>query len=161
MKKLSPLVKGVITGGLMVVSSLALYYSKVPPGSALHYLIYLLYAAGIGWTLIDYSRSSSFTGKFADLFGQGFRCFIVIILIIVAFTAIFSMMHPEFAEEAANLYRQDLNKQKDKLPGDIDKMVSDAKKQYITGVVYFTIFGYLIIGALVNAAGSALLMRRK
>lgn len=161
MNKLTPLVKGIITGGLMAISSLALYYTRVPAGSLLHYIIYLLYAAGIVWTLVSYSRSASFTGKFADLFGQGFRCFIVIILIVVAFTAIFTMMHPEFAEEAAASYRTDLMKKGDKLPADIDKMVADAKKQYTTGVVYFTIFGYLIIGALINAVGSAFLMRRK
>jgi hypothetical protein len=161
MNKLRPLVKGIITGILMVISSMVLYYSKTPPGSAVHYIIYLLYAAGIIWTLVDYSRTAGFTGKFSDMFGQGFRCFIVVILIVVAFTAIFSMMHPEFAEEAARQYRADLVKKGDKLPADIDKLVNDAKKQYTTGVVYFTIFGYLIIGALINAVGSVILIRRK
>ncbi len=161
MKKTSPLVKGIITGSLMVITSLVLYYSKAAPGSPVHYLIYLLYAAGIIWTLLDYSRSEAFTGKFSDLFGKGFRCFIITILIIVAFTAVFSMTHPEFAEEAAQQYRAELIAKKDKLPADIDKMVSDAKKQYTTGVVYFTIFGYLIIGALINAVGSLFLTRRK
>lgn len=154
MNKLRPLVKGIITGGLMVICSLGLYYSKISQGSALHYIIYLLYAAGIIWTLVSYSRSGAYTGKFGDLFGQGFRCFIITILIVVAFTAIFSMLHPEFAEEAATRYREDLVKQGDKLPADIDKLVADAQKQYTTGVVYFTIFGYFIIGALINAVGS-------
>ena len=161
MNNLRPLVKGIITGTLMVISSLALYYSKTPRGSAIHYIIYVLYAAGIIWTLVSYSRMLSFTGKFSDLFGQGFRCFIVAILIVVTYTAIFSMMHPEFAEDAATHYRADLVKKGDKLPADIDKMVNDAKKQYTTGVVYFTIFGYLIIGAFINAAGAAILMRKK
>ena len=161
MNKLRPSVKGIITGILMVIASLSLYYSNTPRGSAVHYIIYVFYAAGITWTLISYSRWPSFTGKFSDLFGQGFRCFIVAILIVVAYTAIFSMMHPEFAEDAAKHYRADLIKQGDKLPADIDKLVNDAKKQYTTGVVYFTIFGYLIIGAFINAAGSAILMKKK
>ncbi len=71
------------------------------------------------------------------------------------------MLHPEFAEEAATYYKEDLIKEGNKTPEDIDKLVAKAKKQYTTGVIYFTIFGYLIIGAVVTAAGSALLMRRK
>ena len=161
MSKLTPLVKGIITGVSMVASSLIFYYAKLPAGSIFHYAVYLLFAAGIIWTLVDHSRSSLYTGTFSDLFGQGFRCFIVAILIIVAFTAIFSMLHPEFAEEAASNYREDLIKKGGKLPADIDKLVSDAKKQYTTGIVYFTIFGYLIIGAAITAIGSAFLMRRR
>lgn len=161
MNKLTPLVKGIITGAVMVLTSLIFYYSNIPAGSGIHYIVYILFAAGIAWTLISYYRSASFTGKFADLFGQGFRCFIIIILIMAAFTAIFSILHPEFAEEAATYYKEELVKQGNTTPEDIDKLVVKAKKRYTTGIIYFTVFGYLIIGTIVTAAGSALLMRRK
>jgi len=162
MKKLTPLIKGIITGVVMVIVTLALYYSKLPAESNLHYIIYILYAMGIAWALISYSRSASYTGKFADIFGQGFRCFIVVTLIMVAFTAIFSMQHPEFAEKAAAYYKEGLIKERNKTPAEIEKLVADARKQYTTGLVSLTIFGYLITGAVITAAGSAfLLMRRK
>ncbi len=161
MIKLTPLVKGIITGVVLVATSLLLYYFKSPADSKLNYLIYVLYAGGIIWTLISYSRSAHFTGKFADLFGQGFRCFIIVILIMVAYTAIFSMQHPEFAEEAATYYREDLLKEKNKTPAEIDKLVAEGKKQYTTSLVSITIFGYLVTGAIITAVGSALLMRRK
>jgi len=161
MNKLTPLIKGIITGVVMVIVSLVLYYSEIPVESNLHYAIYILYAIGIGWALISYSRSAFFTGKFVDLFGQGFRCFIVVTLMMVAFTAIFSMQHPEFAEEAANYYKEDLIKEKNKTPEEIEKLVANAKKQYTTGLVSLTIFGYLITGAVFTAAGSALLLMRR
>ncbi|MGZ5218617.1 MAG: DUF4199 domain-containing protein [Chitinophagaceae bacterium] len=162
MNKFTPLLKGIITGSAMIIVSLALFYSKIPVESNLHYVIYILYAAGIIWALISYSRSASYTGKFGDIFGQGFRCFIVVTLMMVAFTAIFSMQHPEFAEEAANYYKEDLIKEKNKTPEEIEKLVGKARKQYTTGLVSLTIFGYLVTGAVITAAGSAfLLMRRK
>ena len=161
MNKLTPLVKGIIMGILMAITSFLAYYTNLPAGSVLHYFIYIIFAAGITWTLISYSRSPLFTGAFADLFGQGFRCFIVAILVMVAFTAIFNMMHPEFAAEAAEYYREDLVKQRDKTPAQINKLVAQAKKRYTTGIIYLTVFGYLMIGAVVTAAGSAFLMRRK
>lgn len=161
MTKITPLVKGIITGASMVITTLIIYYTKLPAGSMLHYAVYILYAAGIAWTLISYSKSPAYTGKFADLFGQGFRCFIVVVLIIVAFTTIFSMLHPEFAEESAKYYREDLVKEGNKTVTEIDELVAKAKKQYTTAIVSLTIFGYLITGAIITAAGSALLMRRK
>lgn len=160
MNKLTPLLKGIITGIVLVAFSLILFSSKTA-NSKLNYLIYVLYALGIAWTLISYSRSAAFTGKFADLFGQGFRCFIIVTLIMVAFTTIFSMQHPEFAEEAANYYKADLLKEGNKTPAEIEKLAEQAKKQYTTSIVSLTIFGYLITGSIFTAAGSALLMRRK
>ncbi|MFC0771444.1 DUF4199 domain-containing protein [Terrimonas alba] len=160
MNKLTPLVKGIITGAAMVSAFLVAFYT-VPENSPVHYFIYALFAAGIIWTLISYKMSTSFTGKFADLFGQGFRCFIIAILIIVAFITIFHKFHPEFAEKDAVYYREALVKKKGKTPAEIDELVADNKKRYTTKVVYLTIFGYLILGTIVTAAGSALLMRRK
>ncbi len=161
MNKLTSLIKGIITGVVLVIVSLSLYYSKLPVESKLHYSIYILYAIGIVWTLISYSRSATFTGKFADLFGQGFKCFIVVAFIMVAFTAIFSMLHPEFAEDSARYYKEDLVKEGNKTPLEIDEIVAKVKKQYTTSLVSLTIFGYLIFGTIITAAGSALLMRRK
>jgi hypothetical protein len=162
MNKLTPLIKGVITGVVMAIIFSAVVHFNIPKTSPIGYLIYLAYAAGITWTLIDYKRSEAYNGKFADLFGQGFRCFIVTILIIAAFTYIFyAYLRPDIAEIAGENYRADLIKDKNTLPGDIDELVASAKKHYPTGSVYFTIFGYLITGTIITAAGSALLMRRK
>jgi MFS family permease len=161
MNTISPLYKGIITGATMIICSLVLYYSKLPPNSPIHYTGYLIYAAGITWALIGYAKSPAFTGSFGDLFGQGFRCFIVVTLIMVAFTSIFSLMHPEFAHESAAAYRESLIKEGNKTVAEIDAIVTKAKKQYTTTIVSLTIFGYLIMGAIITAAGSAILMRRK
>ena len=41
------------------------------------------------------------------------------------------------------------------------RLVANAKKQYTTRLVYLTIFGYLIIGAIITAAGSAFINEKK
>jgi uncharacterized membrane protein len=160
MNNLTPLVKGIITGVLLVAFTLTLFYTNAAE-SNWKYLIYVLYALGIVWSLVGYSHSAAFTGRFADLFGQGFRCFIIVTLIMVAFTIIFNKQHPEFAEEAAQYFRKDPVATKSKTPAEIEKMAEEIKKQYPTSIVSLTIFGYLITGAIFTAAGSALLMRRK
>jgi hypothetical protein len=161
MNKFTPLIKGIITGALMVAATLIFIYTNLPPRSPVEYIIYILYAGGIVWTLLDYSRSAAYTGKFWDIFGQGFRCFIMVSLIMVILTGIYSSMHPEIAEEAAKMYKTDLLKEGNKTPAEIDLMVQTVKKQFVTVSIMQSIFGTLISGAIFTLAGSGLLLIRR
>ena len=157
--KLRPTVKGLITAALMIAVFLGIYHAGKDAG--LQYLVYIIYALGIAWTVVAYRQSTAFTGKFGDIFSQGFKCFIVVTLAIALFYGILNYQHPEFRDEAAVFYREQLLKQKDKLPPDIESEVGTFKKQYVLRLVSGAIFGYLIIGAGVTAVLSALLTRRK
>jgi len=158
----TPLIKGLLTGAAVIGFSLLAYYF-IPVESKLHFLVYAIYALGIIWTLIAYSNSATFTGKFGDSFNTGFRCFIVATLLIVVYTFIFSKMHPEFSEESAKLYKEQLlaDKATSKTPQDIIDESERYKNGYTMAVVYGTIFGYLIIGAGITAFGSILINRKK
>lgn len=158
-KTISPAIKGLITGALMLATALGLYYSKQPVDSNLQYIAYLVYGGGIAWTLIDYSKSSSYSNKFMSIFGQGFRCFVIVTLIMVAFTGIFSKMHPEFAKDGAKAYREYLvNEKKDKLPAEVEKEVTQYEEQYTLRLVSASIFGYLVMGAVITAAISGIIL---
>ena len=162
--KITPLVKGLITGVLMLAITLSLIYSKQSADGGLSYLVYAVYAGGIAWTLIAYSRSPNYNPSFGSIFGQGFRCFIVVVLVIVTFTAVYGYMHPEIAEEAAKLTKESLLKEgakSDKTPAEIDIIAETIKKQYITSIISQTIFGTLLTGAIFTAAGAGLLLMRK
>lgn len=127
----------------------------------LQYLIYLIYGLGIFWAIFAYRTSKNFTGKFGDIFNQGFRCFITVTLVVALFYGVFNYLHPEFAEESGLAYKEQLVKEKQKLPTEIDSEVATFKKQYTLKLVSGAIFGYLIIGAGVTAVISILSTRRK
>jgi hypothetical protein len=160
--KLSPLVKGLITATVMIGFSLIAYYF-IPEQSPLHWLVFGIYALGIIWTLLAYKQSPSFTGKFGDSFNTGFRCFIVATLLMVLYTFTFIKMHPEFAQEAAKLYKEQELKVKNtsKTPDQIEAEAIRYKNGYALAKVYGSIFGYLIIGVGVTAVLSALLTTRR
>ncbi len=162
-KKLTPALKGLITALLMMAVTFLLYNqyaANEPAFTALGYSPYLVYAAGIIWTLVAYRRSEAFSGKFRDLFNQGFRCFIIVTLLMTAFWIIFLRAQPQYKEEAATVFREQLMKEKSTFPKDIDEQVERFKKQYNTGFISASIFGYLLLGALVTAGTAALLTRR-
>jgi hypothetical protein len=158
---LKPAIKGLITASIMIAIVLITFYSGMPADSPFQFLIYAVYAIGMVWTLIAYSKTPMCTGKFGDSFNQGFRAFIVITLVMVLFTAVFSKLHPEFAEESSKYYRIELLKDKDQLPTDIDAAVAKYKKNYTLTLVYGSIIGYLLIGAVVTTAVSFIIIRRK
>lgn len=159
--KISPAIKGLITAALMIAVILGIYYSGKKADPRLQYLVYIFYALGIAWALIDHRRSSTYTGKFGDIFSQGFKCFVVVTLIMAIFYGVFNYQHPEFAEEIAKTYKEQLVKENQKTPPEIESIIVSFKKQYTLKLVSGAIFGYLIIGAGVTAAVSALLTRRK
>jgi hypothetical protein len=161
MKKFTPLAKGLFTGIAMMLFSFAIYYFKLDRYKGIENFMYVLYAAGIIWTLIEHSKMAQFTWKFKELFTQGFRCFIVVTLIMILYTAIFSMMHPEMAEEQAGHYKEYLVKEKNKTPAEIDKAVASYKKHYTTTLISTSIFGYLIIGSIFTLAGAGFIMLRR
>jgi Protein of unknown function (DUF4199) len=157
----SPAIKGLITGLIMIVLALIIYFSGQQPGSSLQYFIYAVYAIGIVWTITAWAKSASYTGKFGDAFQTGFKCFIIVALIMVLFTAVFSMLHPEFKEESAKYVREEMVKQNDKSPVEIDDAINNYKNRYTLILVFGAIFGYLIIGAVVSAITSLIITRRK
>ncbi len=160
--KLSPLIKGIITAIAMIGFNLTAFYT-LPADSKLHFLLFAVYAAGIIWTLITYSNSPSYKGKFSDSFNAAFKCFIVATFLMVVYTFIFNKMHPEFAKDSAKLYKEQQLKQKDnsKTPDEIETATASYEKGYTMTVVYGSIFGYLLIGAAVAAFGSLIITRRK
>ncbi len=157
--KLSPALIGLITGIVMIV--LLMYTARLSEESLLHYLVFIAYGAGIIWAVIFYTRSEQYTGGFWNAFNPGLRCFVTVILMMVAFTIIFNKMHPEFTTESAALYREMLVKGKDKTPVQMDEMVDGFKNGYLTMLVYRSIFGYLFIGAIVTTITALITSRRK
>lgn len=160
--KLTPLIKGIITSILMLAVTLATFY-QTPENSALRTLPTYVYAAGIIWTLIAFSSSPAYAGKFGQLFSQGFRCFIVATLFMAVFNFIFISNHPEFRDRDVIEVTKQLDKEKNKTPAQKEEIIANFKKTYITQNISFTIFGYLILGAVFTAAGSVLvlLIRKK
>jgi len=159
--KITPVIKGIITSIAMIITFILIYNLGKDADTRLQYIVYLLYGLGILWAIRDFRKDEKFTGKFGDNFNQGFRCFVVVTLMMALFYGIFNYMHPEFAEESSRAYREQLINEKQKLPPDIDKEVATYKKQYTLKLVSGAIFGYLIIGAGVCAVLSVLSVRRK
>ncbi len=159
MINLSATIKGLITAVAMILLSLAIYYGTNFDNN-LQLTVYLVYAAGIVWTLFSHKRSVTEGNKtFKSYFSQGFKCFIVVTLLMVLFTWIFLKMNPSLQEEMAKNYRADLIKNGNLMPAEIDKMVLGAKQFFAVSLASLAVFRYIIVGALVTAIAAVFFSR--
>lgn len=161
LKNLNATRKGLITGAVMIALSLIFFYSGQPFDSPLQYVIYIVYAGGIIWAVYEFSKSEENTNKFAAFFLQGFKCFIVVTLLMVVFTFVFNKLHPEFKEEMVKAYNEELVKKGNSTPAEILSNIEKAKDFYLTMLISGAIFGYLMIGAVITAATSLFFIKRK
>ncbi len=160
-QQLNSTYKGLITGLLMIAMSLIFFYTGVPVESPWQYSIYLLYAGGITWSIYSFSGSADKNNTFANCFLQGFKCFVVITLLMVVFTYLFNKMHPEFADKMLSAYRTDLVKEGNKTPAEIDAELTKMKNYYLPMMVSTAVFGFLLVGAAITGVASFLFMNRK
>ena len=161
MKNLTATRKGILTGLIMIGFSLLIYYSKGNFENGLQYITYAMYIAGIIWTLIAYQQSSSDNKTFKNYFSEGFKCFVVVTLLMVAFTFIFLKLNPGMKEDMALKTRAELNNKGNYMPAQVDEMVEKSKQYFVTMLVSMATFGYLIIGALITAITSGFLSQQK
>lgn len=163
MPKTTPLIKGLITGLVIIVTMLLLGYFGIPAESGAGYLIYVFYGLGVGWAIYDYSRSADFTGKFGGMFSAGFRCFIVVTVLLVIYAFIFYSLNPQIKEESAVAMKEFLVKEKKLTPDQIEQQVTDYKKGFTTLMLSVTVFQNLILGVLFSAAWSVfvLILKRR
>jgi hypothetical protein len=159
--RVKPAIIGLITSIAMIAIILLSFNLIIPDKLSPENFVYILYGAGIAWTLISYNQSAENTGKFKDSFQHGFKTFIVITLVMALFTFVFNYLHPEFAKEAAQAYGKDLVNQKNKTPKEIEEAVIGYEKQFPVMLLSSSIFAYLIFGSVVTAVTSLFLTRRK
>ena len=99
--------------------------------------------------------------SFRNYFSQGFKCFIVVTLVMVSFTYIFLKSDPSLREEMARNYRITLEKKGNLTPAEVDKNVETAKQYFVIMLTSSAIFGYLVIGAMVTVVTSLFFVRSK
>lgn len=152
---------GLIAGGLMVLVSLVLFYAfHLPDTGLVNYICYGLFTLAIIFTLLKFSKDYNGEKAFKDYFSEGFKTFVIIVLIMAVFTFIFYKINPLILE--AKL--EEINKynalDKNKTPGEVIENSNQIRKVFIPMTVATTTIMYLFLGALITAIGAGLLSQR-
>ncbi len=161
MKQKSPLQKGVITAVLMILTSLfSLYVLKNPVESYFQIFIYIIFGAGIVWSMFGYSKSGADKKSFKDYFSYGFKTFVVIALLMTVFAYIYFILNPAFRDNKIAENSRLLILEGSHLQTEIDENAAQLKKMFMPMMLSAAIFRYLIIGAIVTAFAAVFLSKK-
>jgi hypothetical protein len=161
MKSISARNKGLITGAVMILISIAIYLAKKSYENNLQYITYTVYVAGVIWTLVSFTQDSDGAVTFKTCFAEGFKYFVVVTFLMVIFTLVFILLHPELKEQMAVNMRESYKGAKDMMPSDIENRVAAAKKFFLPGYLMGAVLGYLVIGALATLVTAGIISQKK
>ena len=158
MKQITPAQKGLITGSLMIISSLfSLYVLKNPVESYFQFFVYIVFCLGIVWSLFTYSKLSEDKKTFKDFFSIGFKTFVVITLLMAGFTFIYFYFNTAFRDVKIAENSRLLSLQGDHLPNEIEANAKQLRKMFLPLMVSSSVFRYLILGSIITAIGAGFL----
>jgi hypothetical protein len=162
MKNISARNIGLITGGIMVLLSLILFYQfKFPDTGAVKIICYSIFSVGIIVTLFNFKQYGSGEKTFKDYFSEGFKMFVVVVLIMAVFTFVFYKLNPQIFENILaeiNKYNAaDVNK----TAIDVEENSNKLRRAFMPMTVATNTIMYLIIGALVTVCGAGFLSQKK
>ena len=161
MKLITPTQKGLITGVLMIIVSVfSLYILKNPFESYFQFIVYGIFCGGIIWSLLAYSKIAVEKQTFKDYFAIGFKAFIVITLLMTAFTYVYFSTNTTFRDIKIAENNRLLIMQGDHLPGEINENTKKLQKMFMPLMISSAIFRYLILGSIITAIAAGFLNRK-
>lgn len=162
MKQLKTQYIGLITGALMIAASLVSFYVlKLPVESNFQLVVYLIFSAGIVWSLLNSFMYDAGKISFKDYFTVGFKTFVIVALLMAVFTYIFFSIHTDFRDAKIAENNQLILAQGNHLPQEIEENSKQLKKLFLPIMVSTAVFRYLIIGALVSAVAAGFISNKK
>ncbi len=161
MKTIKPVHIGLITGVVMILSSLLSFYVlHVPAQSKFQLFVYTIYTAGIVWALWSYHRNSDTAPRFKDYFSEGFKTFIVVVLLMVIYTFIFVKMNPHLLDGFIEENNKALAAQGNRTQAEIQANASQIRSYFALTMAMGALIMYLVIGALISVIGAGFLVQR-
>ena len=162
MKNISAKYIGLITGGLMVLVSLLMFYQfHMPDTGTVKYVCYSIYSIGIIVSLFIFKHNNVEGKEFKDYFSEGFKTFVVVSLIMAIFTFVFYKMNPQIFEKTI----EEINKinalDTNKTPTEVIENGNKIRNIQLPMTVTINTLMYMIIGALISLIGAGFLSQKK
>jgi hypothetical protein len=155
MQPTSTVTKGLTIALLLIVSSIAIYFTDVEMNSPLRWLVYCIYLAGVIFSIIQYGKQINHNATFGNYFAHGFKVSATVTAIMVLYIIIFVMIFPDFKEKAIDEARKAID-QKGNISEDQKAQAMEmTKKLFMVFLVGGTLIYNLIVGVISSLIGAA------
>jgi len=146
---------------MIALSLFSFYVLKRSPDSRFLYINFIIYTAGIAWSMIDFARFTKPGTAFRDYFANGFKTFIVVCFLMAVYIFIFYNLHTEIRDAQIEANNHLLIQQHAHTAPEIEENAKQLKAVFLPGKVAGASFLYLFLGAAITILYTAMLLKKK
>jgi type III secretory pathway component EscS len=125
----------------------------MPDNGSSQYIIFFVFFVGLLLGLFQYRQLNQDAG-FKQLFGEGFKIYVVVAFFMVIYSWIFYKYNPQILEEAITFNEQLIIKQGNKTMPEIIDNTKKLRQIFIPMMLAFNTIKYLFMGTLVTVVAS-------
>jgi hypothetical protein len=150
------IVKGLILSFISIVFSIVIYIFNLYDMSALSYVNFAIFIAGLVYGAVLYSNQNGHNVTFGNLFAHGFKTTAVVIVITSVYTILaFKFIFPDMMDKMIELSRKEMIKNPKMTDEMIEQAMTMTKKFFIPFALGGAIIGTGILGAIGSLIGAA------
>jgi glucan phosphoethanolaminetransferase (alkaline phosphatase superfamily) len=162
MRNISAKNMGLITAAVMVIVSLIMFYKfNFSDKGATKIISYSIFTVGIVATLLIFKLNNAAEKTFKEYFSEGFKMFVVVVLIMAVFTYVFYKLNPQIFENTLVEINKYNVKDIDKTALDLEENNKQLRRAFMPMTIATNIIMYLIIGTLVTVCTGGFLSQKK
>lgn len=148
--------KGIVISLVLIVLALAAFFLNLDPQSGFQYISYVIYIAGIVWSVYIYGKQIDHNSTFGNYFAHGFKVAALVTVIMIIYIVIFVNIFPEMKEKGMEAARKNMESRGQMTQEQINQALTFSKKFFTVLVIGTTLLGYLIFGAIASLIGAGI-----
>lgn len=152
----SPAVKGIIISLVLIVLGLVIYFIGQSQNKAIQWIQGILYAIGIIWAAISFSKQSNGNVTFGNVFAHSFKTSAAVTAILLVYTFVFlKFIAPTFIDQVIETSRQQMETQGKLTAEQIDQAIAITRKYFMVLAIGGGLVSNLILGLIFSLIGAA------
>jgi len=148
--------KGIVISLVLIVLALAAFFLDIDPQSGFQYISYVVFIAGIIWSVSIYGKQIDHNSTFGNYFAHGFKVAALVTAIMIIYIVVFLNLFPEMKDKGIDAARKSMESKGKMTQEQITQALGFTKKFFMVFVIGTTLIGYLIFGAVASLIGAGI-----
>lgn len=150
------LTKAIVISLILIILGLTSYFMDFDPQGGFQYIGYVVFIAGIIWSVMSYGKQVDYNATFGKYFVHGFSVTAIITVIMILFVVVFVLAFPEMKEKGMEKAAEKMHADKKLTEEEIQKGMDIARRFFMVGVIGVTLLFYIFFGAVSALIGAAI-----
>ena len=156
----SPVTIGLIISLILILISLAIYFTGMYTETWIQYLTGCLLLGSIIWAVVNHGKERNNTASFGNLFAFGFKVTAIVTVLVILYSVLSTYIFPDAKEKVMEIARQQAFKNANGNESAIEQGLAWYEKNFTLMMVITVLFWYLVIGVIGSLIGAAVTKKR-